>query len=356
MLQFLELNISMPNLKTFPELDELANSDCLVVNNYHGLYSKTQVKKYRYVIYTCFGEVFNTDAFRELMLDIGDNKLIILTTRKYLTKLENFQVKVFYVPSAYRFYNQWLHSSDILESKNIRRHVLSLNFRSQWNRLALAQFLTQENMLDKFYLSYHGHDRFNMGRRIRFDQDWGIVGKTWFNHLLDPDTFFQRIPIETDLTDPNSGNNDWTMGNIRYYNETFCSFVNETYIDENWDPFFTEKMFKPIAYGHPFMIFSSAGACKFLQDLGFETFPDVFDESYDQIESPQRRLEFLFNQIKRICCMDHEALQTMHRHLLPRLINNQRCLYQLMHDQYQVDIEKIKQQVMQIVKHDSFDV
>ena len=347
----------MPNLKAFSELDDLANSDCLVVNNYHGLYSETKVQKYRFVIYTCFGEVFDIDAFQRLLSHTTSAYLIILTTRKYLTKLESSRVKVFYIPSAYGFYNQWLQPLDIPKDKTIHRHMLSLNYRSQWNRLALAQFLTQENMLDKCYLSYHSHDRFNIGSRAVFDKDWNIVGNTWFNYLLDRDSFFHKIPIETNIHDPNSTKKDnWTTGNTRYYNETFCSFINETYIDENWDPFFTEKVFKPIAYGHPFLLFSSAGACKLLQDLGFETFPDVFDESYDQIESPQLRLEFLFGQIKRICCLEHSALETMHRHLLPRLIRNQSRLGELLHDLYQTDIQHIMQQISQIIKVDLVNI
>ena len=45
--------------------------------------------------------------------------------------------------------------------------------------------------------------------------------------------------------------------------------------------FVTEKTFKPIAFQHPFMILSNRGTLAYLRSQGFETFENLFDESYD---------------------------------------------------------------------------
>jgi hypothetical protein len=340
----------MPNLKIFPELDDFSSSRCLVVNNYHGLYRKEELKKYPFVIYTCFGEVFSLPELNKLISFAPDTNFIILTARKYLSSIKQSRVSTFFVPSCYSFYGDFLSRVDVPPTKNITRHMLSLNFRSQWNRLALAQFLLQENLLGNCYFSYHSGDRFGVSKKNLFDREWDTVGKTWFNQQLDKEDFYLKLPILTELDDPLANKNDWGLGNQRYYSDTFFSFVNETYIDENWDPFFGEKAFKPIAYGHPFMIFSSAGACKVLQELGFETFGDVFDESYDLIELPQMRFEQMLSEVKRICLLDHRSLENIHKHLLPRLLHNQQCLYQTLRSRYVSDIEIIKKQIKEILQ------
>ena len=45
----------------------------------------------------------------------------------------------------------------------------------------------------------------------------------------------------------------------------------------------SEKIFKPLAYFHPFVCIGSEGTCRYLQRAGFETFGNLWDESYDNI-------------------------------------------------------------------------
>ena len=51
----------------------------------------------------------------------------------------------------------------------------------------------------------------------------------------------------------------------------------------------TEKTFKPIALGMPFIIVGTAGSLKYLRSYGFKTFADFWDESYDdEVDDTQR--------------------------------------------------------------------
>jgi hypothetical protein len=50
----------------------------------------------------------------------------------------------------------------------------------------------------------------------------------------------------------------------------------------------TEKTFKPIALGMPFVIVGTRGSLQYLRSYGFRTFADVWDESYDQAEDGER--------------------------------------------------------------------
>jgi hypothetical protein len=50
----------------------------------------------------------------------------------------------------------------------------------------------------------------------------------------------------------------------------------------------TEKTFKPIALGMPFVIVGTQGSLEYLRSYGFRTFEGIWDESYDQAEDSMR--------------------------------------------------------------------
>ena len=50
----------------------------------------------------------------------------------------------------------------------------------------------------------------------------------------------------------------------------------------------TEKTFKPIALGMPFVIVGTRGSLEYLRSYGFRTFGDIWDESYDQADDDVR--------------------------------------------------------------------
>jgi hypothetical protein len=50
----------------------------------------------------------------------------------------------------------------------------------------------------------------------------------------------------------------------------------------------TEKTFKPIAMGMPFVIVGTRGSLKYLRSYGFRTFEGIWDESYDDAEDNER--------------------------------------------------------------------
>ena len=116
-----------------------------------------------------------------------------------------------------------------------------------------------------------------------------------------------HVPGDLDMNDFSTQryvNHDW-------YNHTCFSMVGETFVNfskernqtlEEVDiPFVTEKTFKPIQYQPPFMVYGHSGTLKFLHNLGFETFENLFDESYDSVTSSvlvDKKLEIIINNVK----------------------------------------------------------
>jgi predicted XRE-type DNA-binding protein len=73
------------------------------------------------------------------------------------------------------------------------------------------------------------------------------------------------------------------------YNSTDIEVVLETLFDDD-RLHLTEKSLRPVAVGQPFILAGTYGSLEYLKSYGFQTFSDVWDESYDQIEDPAERL------------------------------------------------------------------
>lgn len=62
----------------------------------------------------------------------------------------------------------------------------------------------------------------------------------------------------------------------------------------------TEKTFKPIAMGMPFVIVGTQGSLKYLRSYGFKTFGNIWDESYDDEPDDQIRIEKIGKLLKEL--------------------------------------------------------
>lgn len=330
----------------YPELTDLSSSDTLVINQYHG--DIRGYKKQKNVIYTCFGENLAEPELEAALRRFADSFTIILSARHYSAEYERkFNCRFFYVPSCYSWYSTQIPKVDIDFDRTFLKHFLSLNNRIQWNRQGLYQFLLNFRLEDKFYFSFHGHDRFKDPGAQVYKETNNIIGNTWYNSQVDHAEAFNKLPVTTGLDEFST--NDWTVGNRCYYENSFASIVTETYIDENFNPFFTEKTIKPIAFGHPFLLSSSAGALEKLHEIGFETFRTVIDESYDAIENHQLRFEAMLREVQRICDLDIVELQRIYNHIRPAVEHNYNYFWNDMHKQYLQEIAKIKQQIKEIL-------
>lgn len=96
------------------------------------------------------------------------------------------------------------------------------------------------------------------------------------------------IPLEKDAIPP-----------VHHYNQSNIEIVAETLGHHNHDESFliTEKIVKPIAMKHPFIVLSSFNFLMNLKDLGFKTFGDHLDESYDQETDVNKRIEIIIKNL-----------------------------------------------------------
>jgi hypothetical protein len=69
--------------------------------------------------------------------------------------------------------------------------------------------------------------------------------------------------------------------NFEIAKRTFLTVVPETETRQDNIVYFTEKTFKPILMGHPFIIYGGLHSLKKLKEFGYKTFDKWWDESYD---------------------------------------------------------------------------
>tara|TARA_B110000879_G_scaffold185692_1_gene246280 strand:- start:1285 stop:2550 length:1266 start_codon:yes stop_codon:yes gene_type:complete len=82
-------------------------------------------------------------------------------------------------------------------------------------------------------------------------------------------------PYDVTQDDVNPTNDEYPD---KFYNSYLHITTETTAIDTG---FFSEKMFKPIIYFQPFVVVGQYRALEYFKELGYKTFSDVIDESYD---------------------------------------------------------------------------
>jgi hypothetical protein len=111
--------------------------------------------------------------------------------------------------------------------------------------------------------------------------------------------------------------------NLDLFTNSYCNIVLETLydVDQSLGAFLTEKTFKPIKYGQPFVIIGCAGSLEALRALGYRTFDHVIDNSYDSIHDNRGRWAAIQNTIAKIN-NEFDRL-TWFRRCLPDILHNQ---------------------------------
>lgn len=172
-------------------------------------------------------------------------------------------------------------------------------------RLYFYKFLIDNNLLDKFeYSFFFKHSDKKM-------LNWtNLEGG---NDSLDKIENF-NFPVKA--FDNETKDDYYKKIKIINFEKTINSYIDvniETALFNKEFFGFSEKAFKSIICKKPFIIFGSAHTYKGLHQLGFKTFPTLINE--EQLDSGfndwefKERLQFFFDEVKRIANMDIEVIK-----------------------------------------------
>lgn len=94
-----------------------------------------------------------------------------------------------------------------------------------------------------------------------------------------------------------------------FYQQIACDIVVETVFDYPY-PYITEKTFRSLACKRMFVLVAPSGCLSLLKKLGFQTFEDIIDESYDDIADAHNRYNCVIDAIKKFCQLPLEEIKT----------------------------------------------
>jgi len=204
----------------------------------------------------------------------------------------------------------------ILTHKKYDKRFLNFNRRWRLHRPAIVGLLKAKGLLDKGYVSLAPSDD---GRNWEYMYPW-IKN----HHKADSELteIFEKheqeimsIPplyLDTDELMTNRANLETQTSYL--YENSLVSLVNETSFYQN-DPtysarFLSEKIFKPIAMGHPFILASIPKSLELLKSLGYKTFHPYIDESYDDEFDDNIRMKKIIKEVEKICNLsDDEVIE-----------------------------------------------
>jgi hypothetical protein len=268
---------------------------------------------------------------------IKKDKVMVLINRNLALP----QSEIKFVNSDFLMYKVGLHSNrysgtfykdlSFLTDKRERK-ILSLNRRLNncWHRVLLLALSSKHNLFENNYITYNLDPEFD-SEVPPLEELINLTAqpKGSYNLISQKD-----LHIEMDTLVKNKKNVYETFSHespgyiftikdetVDIYKSSYISLVTETFFYED-DYIITEKVYKPIIHYHPFIVLGSPYTLKHMRSIGFKTFGDFWDESYDEEENNDKRFEKVFNLLMKFDKMPIEELHKLYIDMIPTLKYN----------------------------------
>lgn len=188
---------------------------------------------------------------------------------------------------------------------NKKKDFVCYNGKIRLHRLFATYELKKRHLLDNALYSFIGE---TVTSNFKNNEDYiKELNKFTYNDNKLVEYIKNWKPIYLDKKPKNFTNSNFDKVNEtidEHYSQTFFSLISETTVSSL---FVTEKTYKPILNEHPFIIIGCLGILKYLRGLGFKTYPEFFDESYDDIINPKDRIIKIIDEIDEFCNLPYKA-------------------------------------------------
>lgn len=183
-----------------------------------------------------------------------------------------------------------------VDEKNL---YLMYSRQPRMHRIIVACELYKENLLGRGIVSFWKPNHLKVYQML----------PGGFDHLIHAANGLDLIsPIDLDI--------DLTVNNpaqnlvINHYEKTFLSLVSETIVTPN-SIFFSEKIYKPLATGHPFMLIGGYRQLEKLRSFGFQTYGQWLNEKYDDEPDWYKRISMIITELRRLSKLSTRDLIAM---------------------------------------------
>jgi hypothetical protein len=217
-----------------------------------------------------------------------------------------------------------------------RKHMFTvLNRTHKWWRATVMADLWRHSILEQAQWSYN--PSIDCGDQ---PEDNPIEIDSIKNLRRDIDHFFLECPHTCDSLN-STEHNDHHLHVPELYNNSYCSIVLETHFDADGSggAFLTEKTFKCLKHGHPFVIVGAPGSLNTLRKLGYRVFDHAIDNRYDWEQDNTQRWNLARAAIKQIAQYDvHDWFQSVYKDV----VHNQQLFLESKQDRVNNLLFKLK--------------
>jgi hypothetical protein len=219
-------------------------------------------------------------------------KVMLLHSEKNSLHVELFQdndvIPVYYWSHAILARDWFRYAEFVQLSKKASQTFLIYNRAWQGTReyrLKFCELLHEKNLVDQCKINLNC-----------IEPESGVHYK---KHIFHDNQWRPNIDLEPYFSPGQAGSASSADFDINDYASTEIEVVLETlFADQRWH--LTEKILRPIACGHPFILASTPGSLSYLRSYGFRTFAEVWDESYDNINDHGLRLQAIVHEMEKI--------------------------------------------------------
>lgn len=282
-------------------------------------------------VYFVFGDLNIKQNYKKLVEKKGYEDINVYG----LNSFEAMFHKECKILRATGFDKTFIRNEDFDSSKNKERNKIFIfkNANPREHRIFFAGELSRKGLLEYSYYSW-----LNRYFKPSSENILDIV-KKYTDENIDEVTnkaieFLDNSPYIIDYNSNEIGKNLNQRVLIKnHFLSSYFSFVTETTFDNSLSDvlFITEKIYQPIIQYHPFLIAGGPGILEYMRSCGYETFPELFDESYDKQRDLKQRTRIILKNIENLCNMDKKKLHDIYfsNHFQQKLKHNKNNFFEL---------------------------
>lgn len=258
----------------------------------------------------------------------------IVEDNNYIKQIEFLKSKGYKISCKFLELNYYLEiMRDVarkytISNRDFKKHYNCLCYGTRRNhRYGMIYNLWQQKLLSNGNISCSPYEELVETKNSNWIDD-AVATNDFMSNFpewnTNKDKFVNLLPLSFD----NKKNTHWDIDNYDesiIFENAFLWIASETKKTQD-GICITEKTWKAIAYGSPFCINGDSGSLRYLKEIGFKTFDNFWDESYDHEDNDITKIKKITNIVKNICGKTLLEINELYNKMLPILKYNQEHL------------------------------
>jgi hypothetical protein len=249
---------------------------------------------------------------------------------------QHSQYKIVKHPPLYISSGQQFAKHHTYDNKNwnFLKHFGIFISRSSWQRLWIASHLWN-NFKNQTLITFHYDSKVDYHRlHLGFDELCYNIGS---HRAVDTAAnFLKELPIKNDNVDSYPILTPEHFAISKLYPDFFVEIVCETFLSgRSFYP--TEKIWRPFICQTPFLMLGPRDFLSNLRKLGFRTFNQWWDESYDQdadIDNGRVAIQSILSTVHQLSLLTVEDLEGLYIDMFPILQHNKQRFLDLKESEF----------------------